>query len=141
MSVDNPEFYFWRIMISLAHADGIVTSEEAVFLNDHISKAGFSAEEIAVLRSEMDEPEKARSLFECVTDEEDKARLYKMAVDLFKADGNYGSQEKRMLESIEGEYDVLQSGDFDELEDVLREKYGSARGQFDSLLSSFLKRG
>jgi uncharacterized membrane protein YebE (DUF533 family) len=99
-SVDQSEFYMWRTLFALAHADNIVTPEEVRYLAEGTEKAAFTDEQKAILASDMRNPQDIGEMFEKVTDQRTQARFFKHARALVHADGHYVKDEQRAMEAL-----------------------------------------
>lgn len=99
--VSESEFYMWRTLFAMSHADDIVTEEERRFMRDALDEIAFSPDQRMTLLDDMDEPQDILEMFSKIGDAQDQARFFKFARELVHIDGDYGSEEQKvMLELI-----------------------------------------
>ena len=88
----------YRGLIALAWADHELHHEEKAALHDIFdAHAGLTAENRAVLHTEVDRSIDLEDVWPLITDVQDRARLIDMANIIFQQDGNYSSEERAMI--------------------------------------------
>ncbi len=95
--VTDSEFYMWRTLFAMAHADGQVSDEEVRFMAEALEDMPFSPEQAEILRNDIKIPQDVIAMFKGVTDKIDQARFFSFARDLVWADGVYGQEEQTIL--------------------------------------------
>lgn len=96
-SLTESQFYMWRTLFALAHADQVVTKEEVRFMAEALEDVPFSEEQKAILKKDIKSPQDIIAMFSGVTDAQDQARFFKFAHDLVWADGDFGKAEQEIL--------------------------------------------
>lgn len=99
--VSESKFNMWRAVFALAHADHVVTDEERRFMNKALAKEGFSAEQEATLREDMETPQGIADMFVRITDQKDRSRFFYFARMLFWCDGDFAAQEQAILTRLQ----------------------------------------
>lgn len=95
--VTESEFYMWRTLFAIAHADGHVTEEEVRFMAEAMEDVPFSLPQAEILKQDMRTPKDIIEMFTGVTDALDQARFFKFARELVWADGVYAHEEQNIL--------------------------------------------
>ena len=95
--VNDSEFYMWRALFAMAHADNIVTDEEVRFLAEVLEDVPFTDEQRRKLTDDIATPQDVVEMFEKISEPKDQARFFKFAHDLVWVDGEYGADEQRMM--------------------------------------------
>ena len=98
--LSNSRFQMWRCLIALVHADHVVTQEERDFFLKRFDKINFSDEQKNILKHELENPVNIDSIFEGITDKEDRATLIYFARLLFWSDGEFVAQEDKILKHL-----------------------------------------
>jgi uncharacterized membrane protein YebE (DUF533 family) len=95
--VDESRFYMWRSIFAMAHADGVVTNEESMFMQDTLNSEDFSQEQRIILERDMQTPQDPLEMFMQVENQEDRSRFFYLARMLCWSDGNFDEQEQEIL--------------------------------------------
>jgi tellurite resistance protein len=98
--ISNPEFYKWRTLVAMAHADGVVTPEEREMLQGRFEKIGFSKAQRDVLEEDIQNPGDPSLMMSKIEDESQRADLMHLAHLLFWSDGEFHEAERKMFELI-----------------------------------------
>ena len=96
-AVSESEFYMWRTLFAVVHADNVVTNEEVRFMAEALEDIAFSKEQRAVLSDDIKHPKDIAQMFALISDSRDQARFFKYARDLVHADGDYGAEEQDIM--------------------------------------------
>ena len=88
--------------MALAHADGKLTLEEMNMLKLQFRIHEFSAEVLNQLNQDLAKPQDFKTLYEKVTDKEDRESLLQLAHTLFWSDSDFDEAEQRIYEYIQG---------------------------------------
>lgn len=99
-SVSDAEFYKWRCLVALAHADGKVTVEERSLLQNRFAQVPFTPVQLEVLEDDTKEPHDAALMFSKIEDEQHRVDLVHLAHLLFWADGEFHESEKKLFELL-----------------------------------------
>lgn len=111
--VTQSQFYMWRTLFAVAHADNIVTDEEVRFMAEALEDVGFSDEQRAVLNADSCEPQDIEQMFGGITDVQDQAVFFKFAHELVHIDGDYGLEEQQVMLKLKELH--LQAANIDDL--------------------------
>ncbi len=95
--VTESQFYMWRTLFALAHADNVVTNEEVRFMAEALEDVSFSEAQKAALKEDIKTPQDIAEMFRGVSDAQDQAKFFKFAHDLVWADGDYGKAEQDIM--------------------------------------------
>ncbi|MCB1532571.1 MAG: TerB family tellurite resistance protein [Alphaproteobacteria bacterium] len=95
--ISQSEFYMWRTLFAMVHADNVVTDEEVHFMAEALEDVAFSDEQRAVLEEDIKTPQDIMDMFKHITDQRDQAKFFKFARDLVWVDGDYGQEEQDMM--------------------------------------------
>lgn len=98
--VTESEFYMWRTLFAVVHADNVVTNEEVRFMAEALEDIPFSKEQRAVLSDDIKHPKDIAKMFALISDSRDQARFFKYARDLVHVDGDYGTEEQDIMLKI-----------------------------------------
>lgn len=111
--VTESQFYMWRTLFAVAHADNIVTDEEVRFMAEALEDVPFSDEQRAVLNEDVKHPQDIEAMFRGVSDVHDQAVFFKFARELVHIDGDYGKEEQEVMLKLEELH--LQHANLDDL--------------------------
>ncbi len=107
------EFYMWRTLFAMVHADHRVRDEEIRFMAEAMEVYPFTEEQIAILKDDIYEPKDIEEMFRNVESAQLEARFFKFAHQLVWVDGEYHREEQAIM------LDLLQAHihkiDFDKL--------------------------
>lgn len=95
--VTNSQFYIWRTLFAVAHADNIVTDEEVKFMAHVMDEIDFSDEQSELLKDDLHNAKNAEAMFVHITEQEDRELFFDLARDLVWVDGNFDEEEKSMM--------------------------------------------
>lgn len=112
-SVPESEFYMWRTLFAVAHADGVVTTEEVRFMAEALEDHPFNEEQKEILSDDIKEPKDPSEMFEKIGDAADQARFFKFARDLVWVDGDFGGDEQKVMVDLISKH--IKTIDFDKL--------------------------
>ncbi len=96
-NIADSTFNMWRALFALAHADDIVTDEELRFMYEALARENFSEDQREVLEQDIKTPTDIVTLFERITDQEDRSRFFFHARKLCWCDGDFGRQEQEII--------------------------------------------
>lgn len=95
--VSESQFYMWRTVFAMAHADNVVTDEEIRFMAEALVDGGFSPEQRKVLEQDIKEPQDVFKMFGGISNPKDRSKFFMFARSMVYADGNYGPDEQHMM--------------------------------------------
>ncbi|MBX2833618.1 MAG: TerB family tellurite resistance protein [Micavibrio sp.] len=111
--ISQSEFYMWRTLFAIAHADHVVTDEEVRFMSEALEDVDFSPEQYAVLKDDIVNEQDIEEMFKGITDVKDQAALFKYARQLCHIDGDFGEEEQEVIMRLQKLH--LKYGKFDEI--------------------------
>ncbi len=124
--VSKSEFYMWRALFALAHADEDLAEGEIAHMAQIIEMTTFSHEQIAILKDDIQNPKDIEDLFVLIGDTIFEAKFFEYAREMVWADGAYSSEEKQALLSLSERH--LANVNMDLLRDHVRLKLECERG-------------
>lgn len=95
--VSESQFYMWRTLFAVAHADEIVTKEEIEFMAHVLEDVNFSDEQTSILKDDIVNAKDIEMMFKGITDQDDRVRFFDFARDLVWVDGDFGSAEQGVM--------------------------------------------
>ncbi len=98
--VTESRFNMWRAVFAMAHADGIVTDEEAEFMDEYLNNVDFTDEQKAVLRADIKDPQNVGEMFAQITEQSDRSQFFYFARLLAWCDGDFDAQEQEILDKM-----------------------------------------
>ena len=109
MAISESQFYVWRTLFALVHADNVVTKEECEFMQEALNEHDFSGEQRVLLMDDIANPKNALEMFRHITDEKDQSEFFHFAHDLMWVDGDYDPNEERVMKMLREEYDKIRN--------------------------------
>lgn len=98
--VGTSQFYMWRCVVALAHADGMVQQGERAYLTRVFGRLGLSAEQARIFESDMETAQDITSLLTHINEPEWRGQLVYFAGLLARADGVLDPQEDHILKKL-----------------------------------------
>ncbi len=95
--VTESQFYMWRTLFALAHADHVVTSEEIRFMVEALEDIPFTEEQRSILSDDIAAPQDIVEMFGKISEATDQAGFFKFARELVWVDGDYGQEERDIM--------------------------------------------
>lgn len=95
--VNQSQFYMWRTLFAVAHADNIVTDEEIEFMAHILEDVQFSDEQTEILKDDILNAKDVELMFKNVTDQNDRVHFFDLARDLVWVDGDFGDEEQSVM--------------------------------------------
>ncbi len=148
--VSDSQFYMWRTLFSIAHADNVVTDEEIEFMAHIMEDIDFSEEQTATLKDDIVNPKDVEKMFQGITTADDRMQFFNFARDLVWIDGDFGSEEQGvMLKLFQTHMDDTNIDDLVghvplELEEdkrpVANQEKAQEKASVSSMISSFRRR-
>lgn len=95
------EFYLWRALFALAHADGQVTGDEITFLNNAMATSHLTEKQRIILQDDMENPKNIEDMFEKITIPKHRTQFFYHARLLFWSDGDFDKQEQELMARLQ----------------------------------------
>lgn len=112
-TVSESEFYMWRAVFAMAHADDEVTESELKFMNEILEKHNFSTLQKDLLKNDIENKQDISSFFSFITEQKHRSQFFRFARMLCWTDGDFDAQEQAILTKLERMN--IQSADFDNM--------------------------
>jgi len=96
-SVNESEFYMWRTLFAVAHADNVVTEEEISFMAEILDDIQFTGEQTDILKDDIVNAKNVNAMFAGVTNPKDRVKFFEFARDLVWVDGDFASEEQSVM--------------------------------------------
>jgi len=96
-SVNESEFYMWRTLFAVAHADNVVTEEEISFMAEILDDIQFTGEQADLLKDDIVNAKNVNAMFAGVTNPKDRVKFFEFARDLVWVDGDFASEEQSVM--------------------------------------------
>ena len=145
--ITESQFYMWRAIFALAHADDVVTNEELRFMSEALEDVPFSDEQKAILKKDTLDAQSVEVMFMQITDPLDQSEFFQIASKMAHIDGDFGQEEQDIMLKIKQIH--LANVDVDKLvghvdlkfdEDNLTDKDADFKGVVYSARNKFIKR-
>jgi|JI10StandDraft_1071094.scaffolds.fasta_scaffold20526_4 uncharacterized membrane protein YebE (DUF533 family) len=111
--VSESQFYMWRAVFAMAHADNIVTEEEKKYLHGILSRERFTPEQKRILEADILTPQDIASMFVKIDDQSDRSQFFYHARMLVWSDGDFGEQEQKIILRLKQTH--VRTIDFDQI--------------------------
>ena len=98
--VGHSQFYMIRAVIAMAHADGVVCSDEREHVEKLIKKMPFNEEQKATLRADLDEQQNVSHLLANINDPKYRGQVVYFARILAHKDGELHPNEEALLKRM-----------------------------------------
>jgi len=96
-TLTDSQFYMWRALFALVHADDVVTKEEVRFMAEILEGIPFADDQRAILNNDITEAQDITAMFASITDKKDQAAFFEFARELVWIDGDYGPEEQEIM--------------------------------------------
>lgn len=100
-SISDSQFYMWRAVIAMVHADGVVTPHETAFIQDAIKDLGLSEGQLGVMSNDLKTPQDSYEMFSRISDVQDKKKYFSLARAIGWSDGDLDKQERLIIKNLE----------------------------------------
>lgn len=98
--VGTSQFYMWRCIVAIAHADGVVKAEERRYLQRIFNNMALTEEQKAAFAADLDAPQDIASLLSHINEPEWRGQLIYFAGLLARADGVLDPSEEVLLKKL-----------------------------------------
>ncbi|MCO4792782.1 MAG: TerB family tellurite resistance protein [Bacteriovoracaceae bacterium] len=139
--MDESKFHMWRGTICAANLDNKITSEEKSWLQEHLLKLPFDAEQLKIIQKDLNSPPSIEEVLPLITAPADRSMLLHFANIIFHADGDFSSEEKDFRDvftkKIMSGIQVEKILDESEIHGVLKSESSNIEGGFGLLTKWF----
>ncbi len=105
-NLSESRFHMWRAVFALAHADGHVSDEERRFMDIYLSRLPVTPEQKQTLQDDITRAQDVGVMFGKITAEKDADDFFNFARLLVWCDGDFGEQEKRIMDMMRQRQDT-----------------------------------
>lgn len=98
--VNHSQFYMWRCIVALAHADGRVDQAERDYLTKIFTRMNLTGEQRATFTADLAAPQDLASLLRQINEPEWRAQLVYFGGLLARADGTLDPSEDQILKKL-----------------------------------------
>lgn len=95
--ITDSQFYIWRTLFAVAHADDIVTDEEVQFMAHVMEDVDFTEEQTTTLKDDVVNPKDPVTMFHNIAEQKDRALFFDLARDLVWVDGDFDEAEQTVM--------------------------------------------
>ena len=96
--VGTSQFYMFRCVIAMAHADHVITEEERAYITGFLNRLPFTEEQKSTLLSDLEQKQDAAQFLPYINDPKYRGQLVYFARLLAHKDGNLHPKEQELLE-------------------------------------------
>ena len=100
-SITDSQFYMWRAVVAMAHADGVVTPHELSFINDYLLDLNLSKGQLQIIGEDLREDKDVYDMFSHISDRQDQKDFFALARALSWCDGDLDAQEAQIIKRLE----------------------------------------
>jgi hypothetical protein len=109
--ITESEFYMWRSVFAIAHADDMISDMELEFMQDILDKYPFSDFQRDILKNDIREKQDIMSMFTLVSEQEHRSQFFYFARMLCWCDGDFDEQEQEIMTILKKSH--IENLDFD----------------------------
>lgn len=99
--LNESQFFMWRAVVAMAHADGVVTPHELSFINDYLKDMHLSKTQMTIIGLDLKNNQDVYEMFSGITDRQDQKDFFALARALSWCDGDFDAQEKHIIQTLE----------------------------------------
>jgi hypothetical protein len=99
-TLDESQFYMWRTLFALVHADHVVTREEQTFMESALDQLTLTDYQRSILVSDTMESADIAEMFKRITDQNDRVEFFRHARILVWCDGDFDQLEQEILAQL-----------------------------------------
>lgn len=96
-TVTDSQFYMWRTVFAIVHADQKVTDEEVRFMAEILEDMPFSEAQRGILKEDARTPRDIEEMYQGITDVLDQAAFFRFARQVVWVDGDFGQDEQDIM--------------------------------------------
>jgi len=101
VGISDSRFHMWRAVISMVHADGVVTPHEMAFVQESIKDINLSPSQLEIIGQDLKIAQDSYEMFTRITNPDDKKDFFSLARAVSWCDGDLDKQEKLILKNLE----------------------------------------
>lgn len=101
----DSKFNMWRAVFAIAHADHEVSADEKEYMMGILDKLILSNEQRSTLKEDIYIPQNPVSLFEKITELDDRIEFFKHAKQLTWSDDQYSAKEQSVIVKLKTMHD------------------------------------
>lgn len=131
--VGTSQFYMWRCVVAIAHADGMVQAEEREYLNRIFGRMGLTADQRETFRQDIAAPQDIAALLAHINEPEWRGQLIYFAGLLARADGVLAPSEDQLIKKLHA--GQMASLDMDQIRADVKKAVGDEMFQHDLKMS------
>lgn len=152
--INESQFYMWRTLFALVHADNVVTDEERKFMEKAVDTLSLTDYQRSILVADTMDASDIGEMFKRITDQHDRTEFFRHARVLVWCDGDFDKQEQEIMSKLKRAHvadvdfnamldEVSLSFDDEEKENVISEHQQIEKeldsGESESLMSALKK--
>ena len=103
--ISESRFCMWRAVVAMVHADGVVTPHELSFINSHIRNIELSPDQLKTIGEDLQCAKDPYVVFSSISEKKDKYDFFALARALSWCDGDFASQEDKILKHLQSVLD------------------------------------
>lgn len=96
-AVTDSQFYMWRTLFAISHADNVLTAEEIRYMTEILEEIPFSEGQKNTLRNDIANPQDIEAMFVKISDQNDRTEFFNFARELVWIDGDFGEDEQAIM--------------------------------------------
>ncbi|MCB1680578.1 MAG: TerB family tellurite resistance protein [Rhodospirillales bacterium] len=97
VSINESQFYMWRTLFAIAHADNILADGEIQYMAKVLEEVRFTFEQTETLKDDIKHPKDIEEMFAGISDVQDRILFFDLARELVWADGDFGEEEQSAI--------------------------------------------
>lgn len=97
ISITESQFYMWRTLFAIAHADNILADGEIEYMARVLEEVSFTPQQTATLKDDITSPKNIDEMFAGISDVQDRLQFFELARELVWADGDFGEAEQSAI--------------------------------------------
>lgn len=95
--VTESQFYMWRTLFAISHADEIVSNDELRMMTEILEDLPFSEEQQTVLKEDIKHQRDPEEMFSKISQVKDQAAFFEFARKMVWVDGDFGEEEQELM--------------------------------------------
>ncbi|MBK6897233.1 MAG: TerB family tellurite resistance protein [Alphaproteobacteria bacterium] len=97
LSITDSQFFMWRTLFAIAHADNILADGEIEYMARVLEEISFTPQQTTTLKDDITNPKNIDEMFTGVSDVQDRLQFFDLARELVWADGDFGEAEQSAI--------------------------------------------
>lgn len=95
--ITDSQFYMWRTLFALSHADNEVVDDEIRMMSEVLEDIPFTEEQAKILKDDIHNSQDPVEMFEKISNSRDQAAFFDFARRMVWADGAYDKKEQDIM--------------------------------------------